>query len=104
MCNPSGVARTHPTHLPQRGDDFQDVMVEPILPPEEYREQVRRNAWRSPARIGLVRELPADRSLVEWFGARTAWRVGLARAGHTRRAAWEARRGPARPPRGPATR
>ncbi|GAA1171861.1 hypothetical protein GCM10009664_43990 [Kitasatospora gansuensis] len=40
-------------HWPERGDDFQDTMVDPTLPPEEYREQVRRNGSRSLARIGL---------------------------------------------------
>ena len=55
-------------HWPERGDDFSDTMVDPTLPPEEYREQLRRNTSRSLARIGLDWELSADRSRVEWFG------------------------------------
>jgi len=56
-------------HWPERGDDFGDTMVDPALPPEEYRELVRRDKSRSLARIGLDWEMPADRSRVEWFGA-----------------------------------
>lgn len=51
-----------------RGDDFHDTMVDPVLPPEEYQELVRRDRSRSLARIGLDWEILADRSQVEWFG------------------------------------
>ncbi|MBD0842898.1 glycoside hydrolase family 2 TIM barrel-domain containing protein [Streptomyces sp. TRM68416] len=56
-------------HWPERGDDFAGLMVDPDLPPEEYRELLRRNTSRSLARIGLDWQLPADWSQVEWFGA-----------------------------------
>ncbi|NUP52632.1 MAG: DUF4981 domain-containing protein [Catenulispora sp.] len=56
-------------HWPERGDDFGDTMVDAALPPEEYRELVRRDKSRSLGRIGLDWEIPADWSEVEWFGA-----------------------------------
>jgi beta-galactosidase len=55
-------------HWPERGDDFDDTMADPELPPEEYQELVRRDKSRSLARIGLDWEIPADWSRVEWFG------------------------------------
>jgi beta-galactosidase len=76
-------------HWPERGDDFDDTMVDPELPPGEYEELVRRDKSRSLARIGLHWELPADQSAVEWFGlgpgeayadSRHAVRVGRFRA------------------------
>ncbi|MFD9303420.1 hypothetical protein ACFWCB_12330 [Streptomyces sp. NPDC060048] len=55
-------------HWPERGDDFHDTMVDPVLPPEEYQELVRRDRSRALVRIGLDWEVPADWSRVEWFG------------------------------------
>ncbi|WP_030231038.1 glycoside hydrolase family 2 TIM barrel-domain containing protein [Streptomyces sp. NRRL S-350] len=57
-------------HWPEREQDADsDAMVDAELPPEERRELLRRHTSRSLARIGLDWELPADCSLVEWFGA-----------------------------------
>ncbi|MFI6151914.1 glycoside hydrolase family 2 TIM barrel-domain containing protein [Kitasatospora sp. NPDC051170] len=76
-------------HWPEREDAASASLVDEALPPQEYRELVRRSASRSVARIGLDWQLPADLSSVEWFGAgpgesypdsRQAARVGRFRA------------------------
>ncbi|MFJ7244657.1 glycoside hydrolase family 2 TIM barrel-domain containing protein [Kitasatospora sp. NPDC098652] len=76
-------------HWPEREDHEAESLVDAALPPGEFRELVRRGASRSLARIGLDWQLPADWSLVEWFGAgpgeaypdsRHAARVGRFRA------------------------
>ncbi|MEV4560697.1 glycoside hydrolase family 2 TIM barrel-domain containing protein [Kitasatospora sp. NPDC049285] len=76
-------------HWPERAEDPTEPMADAELPPEEYRELLRRNAARSVARIGLDWQLPADCAQVEWFGAgpgeaypdsRHAVRIGRFRA------------------------